>query len=110
MWTREEGDEDTRETMGQRGAAKRADSNDTRVLKATKAQASAAAKKHGRFKKSANQRQAQIAIGLDSNRDEGKLRKKTLRPGARAGGRAPPKDRRGLQRARPTLLRSTGGP
>ena len=53
MWTREEGDEDTRETMGQRGAAKRADSNDNRVPKATKAQASAAAKKHGRFKKSA---------------------------------------------------------
>ena len=31
-------------------------------------------------------------------------------PGAHAGGRAPPKDRRGLQRARPTLLRRTGGP
>ena len=77
MWTREEGNEDTKETMGQRGAAKRADSNDTRVPEATRAQASAAAKKHGRFKKSANQRQAQIAIGLDSNRDEGKLRKKT---------------------------------
>ena len=30
-----------------------------------------------------------------------------MRPGARAGGRAPPKDRRGLQRARPTLLRRT---
>ena len=77
MWISEEGGEDRMETMGQKGAAKRADSNDTRVLKATKAQASAAAKKHGRFKKSANQRQAQIAIGLDSNREEGKLRKKT---------------------------------
>ena len=53
MWTREEGDEDTKETMGQRGAAKRADSNDTRVPEATRAQASAAAKKHGRSKKSA---------------------------------------------------------
>ena len=28
-----------------------------------------------------------------------------MRPGARAGGRAPPKDRRGLQRARPTTRR-----
>ena len=50
MWTREEGGEDTTETMGQRAAAKRTDSNDTRVPKATKAQASAAAKNHGRFK------------------------------------------------------------
>ena len=82
MWTREEGDEDTKETMGQRGAAKRADSNDTRVPQATEAQARSgekACEKAWKIQEIGwhHQISRHKSHGLDSNRDEGKLRKKT---------------------------------
>ena len=79
MWISEEGGEDTMETMGQKGAAKRADSNDTRVPEATRRRRAQRRKsmEDPRNRLAPSNQQAQIAIGLDSNRDEGKLRKKT---------------------------------
>jgi hypothetical protein len=79
VWTREEGDEDTKETMGQRGAAKRADSNDTRGQRRRRRRRAQRQKsmEDPRNRLAPSNQQAQIAIGLDSNRDEGKLRKKT---------------------------------